>query len=94
MRSSAQILEQVQAEIQARVELATKAKQDAEEAEQVAQLNEAQRVAVARMVRAELAGEVANSSRRSFWQGFIVNFLFFASGAIVSVITTVWLGGR
>jgi hypothetical protein len=92
MRSSAQILEQVQAEIQARVALATKAKQDAEEAERIAELNEAQRVAVARLVRAELTTEFAKTSRRSFWQGFIVNFLFFVGGAVVSVITTLWLG--
>src|SRR5262249_49608497 len=92
MRSSAQILEQVQAEIQARVALVTKVKQDAAEAERIAQLNETQRIAVARMVRAELATEFAKTSRRSFWQGFMVNFLFFVGGAVVSVITTLWLG--
>lgn len=92
MQSSAQILEQVQAEIQARTALAAKAKQDAEEAQHVAQLNEAQRAAVARLVRAELAGEVAKTSRRSFWQGFVINFLFFIGGAVLSVITTLWIG--
>ena len=92
MRSSARLLEQIQSEIQARIALATKAKQDADEAERIAQLNEAQRIAVARLVRAELAGEVAKTSRRSFWQGFAVNFAFFVSGSILSVITTLWLG--
>jgi len=92
MRWSARILEEVQAEIEARITLATKAKQDAEEAERVAQLNEAQRVAIARLVRTELAREFAKTSRRTFWQGFMVNFLFFVSGGVLSVITTLWLG--
>lgn len=92
MRSSALVLEEVQAEIQARVALAEKAKTDAQEAEQLAQMNEAQRIAVARLVRAELASEVHKSSKRSFWQGFAVNFLFFVGGVVASIATTVWLG--
>ncbi|MGC5019396.1 hypothetical protein [Micromonospora sp. DT47] len=91
MRSSSRVLEEVQAEIQARLALAEKAKKDADEAQQVAQLNEAQRLAVARLVRAELAGEVSKSSKRTFWQGFAVNFFFFAAGVVASVVTAVLL---
>lgn len=92
MRSSSHVLEEVQAEIQARIALAEKAKVDAMEAEQLAQLNEAQRVALARLVRAEVSSEVTKSSRRSFWQSVGMNFLFFAAGAGVSYALTVWLG--
>lgn len=91
MRSSARVLEEVQAEIQARIALAEKAKRDAEEAEQLAQLNEAQRAALARLVRAEVSGEIASGGRRSFWLGVVVNFIFFAAGAGVTALLTVWL---
>jgi hypothetical protein len=87
MRSSSLVLEEVQAEIQARIALAEKAKQDAEEAAQVAQLNEAQRIAMARLVRAEMAVEVAKGGKRSFWQGFAINLLFFIAGVGASVVT-------
>jgi hypothetical protein len=88
MRSAALLLEEVQAEIQTRIALAEKAKLDADEADQVAQLNEAQRVAVARLVRAELASEVSHGTKRSFWLGFATNFFFFIAG----VALTLWLG--
>jgi len=84
MRSAALLLEEVQAEIQARVALADKAKRDADEANQVAQLNEAQRTAVARLVRAELASEVSQGTMRSFWLGFATNLLFFIAGAALT----------
>jgi multidrug efflux pump subunit AcrA (membrane-fusion protein) len=90
VRSSSRVLEEVQAEIQARVALAERAKQDAEEAEQVAQLNEAQRAAIARLVRAEVATEVERGNRRSFWQGVGINFSFFVAGGLVSFLVTVW----
>ncbi|MBQ1019175.1 hypothetical protein KBX71_15060 [Micromonospora sp. D93] len=91
MRSSSVLLEEVQAEIQARISLADKAKRDAAEAESLAQMNDAQRIAVARLVRAELAVEVRKSSTRSFWQGFAANFVFFALGVIASIVTTMYL---
>lgn len=92
MRSSALLLEEVQAEIQARIALAEKAKKDADDNERLAQLNEAQKIALARLIRAEVSGEVSRGSRRSFWQGFALNLLFFVLGGVVSVATTVWLG--
>lgn len=91
MRSSSRVLEEVQAEIEARIALAEKAKRDAEEAEQLAQLNEAQRAALARLVRAEVSVEISRGGRRSFWQGVTINFLFFAVGAGVTVVLTIWL---
>jgi hypothetical protein len=86
MRSSSMVLEEVQAEIQARVALAEEAKRSATDAQHVAQLNEAQRLAVARLVRAELNSEVAKSDRRAFWQSLAINFLFFAAGVAVTLL--------
>jgi hypothetical protein len=93
MRSSARVLEEVQAEIEARIALAERAKADAQDAEQLAQLNEAQRLALARLVRAEVSTEVSKDSRRSFWQSFAVNLIFFVLGGVASVLITLWLGG-
>jgi hypothetical protein len=91
MRSSSRVLEEVQAEIQARITLAENAKRDADEAEQLAQLNDAQRAALARLVRAEVSGEISRGGRRSFWLGVVVNFVFFAAGVGVTVVLTTWL---
>jgi hypothetical protein len=89
-RQSSAELELIQAEIAARLTLAKKAKKDAEQAVQLASLNEEQRAAVARLLRAEVAAEVVaegkRSGRRAFWVGFLTNFAFFALGVVATLI--------
>lgn len=91
MAASARLLEEVQAEINARIQLADRARRDAEEAHDLAQLSEAQRVALARLVGTEVQTEINRSSRRAFWQSFAVNFLFFLLGVGVTLFADVFL---
>ena len=90
MKSSALVLEEVQAEIQARVALAENAVRQTADAEKVAALNDAQRLALARLVRAELATEVNKGNRRNLWQGIAVNVVFFLLGVLATALGAAW----
>ena len=59
----------------------------AEQAETIISLTEEQ----VKAVRTTLNNELQKEGRKSFWQGVIVNFVFFVSGAIVSYIVSKYL---
>ncbi|MGY1705511.1 hypothetical protein ACI79C_13150 [Geodermatophilus sp. SYSU D00697] len=81
MRTSARLLAQVSAEMEARSARAAELKSQVEEAERLAQLSQEDREAVARLFRAELAGETKIVSAAQ-WRA---NWLFFLGGVLVSV---------
>ena len=58
-----------------------------EEAETIISLTEEQ----VKAVRTTLNNELQKEGRKSFWQGVIVNFVFFVLGAIVSYIVSKYL---
>ncbi len=89
MRASARLLEEISAEMDARLVAAERLKTESQAAERLAELNEAQRQAVARLVRAEVSTE----GKKSFRQGLLANFLFFLAGVFASIATTLWFGG-
>jgi hypothetical protein len=89
MRASARLLEEISAEMDARLLAAERLKTEAEAAERLAELNDAQRQAVARLVRAEVSTE----GKKSFRQGLAANFFFFLAGVLASIATTMWFGG-
>ena len=76
LENSVQELGELQTELEERVKMVEKLK---EEAEQV------------KAVRTTLNNELQNEGRKSFWQGVIVNFVFFVLGAIVSYIVSKYL---
>lgn len=76
LENSVQELGELQTELEERVKMVEKLK---EEAEQV------------KAVRTTLNNELQKEGRKSFWQGVIVNFVFFVSGAIVSYIVSKYL---
>lgn len=93
MSTSSRLMEQVTAELEARVLLAEQLKKEAEAAEALAGLNKGQREAVARLVRGEVSAEIAAESRRAKRLSITIGFLYFAAGAAASYVITLLVGG-
>lgn len=87
MQESAQLLEQVSGEIEARSAAAAQLQKEAQEAEQLAKLNQAERDAVVRAVRAEIVSESKKSARQGLW----ANLLFFIAGVAASIAVTLFV---
>jgi hypothetical protein len=87
MRSSARLVEQVTAEIETRAATAERLRDEAQAAEQLAQLSKAERDAVARLVRAE----VSDQNRRSTRLSFVASVLFFVAGVAATVAVTLFV---
>ncbi|WP_134121767.1 hypothetical protein [Kribbella kalugense] len=81
MRSSAELIEQITAEMEVRAATAASLKAEAEQAQQLASLHQEQQDAVMRAVRAEIGAEGKNAAR----QNLKANILFFLAGVLVSV---------
>ena len=79
--------DKLQIELEERVKMVEKLKEEAEQAETIISLTEEQ----VKAVRTTLNNELQKEGRKSFWQGVIVNFVFFVSGAIVSYIVSKYL---
>jgi predicted ATP-dependent protease len=75
------LVEQVTAEIEARAATAERLRDEAQAAEQLAQLSKAERDAVARLVRAEVSDQNRKSTRLSF----VASALFFVAGVAATV---------
>lgn len=84
LENSVQELGELQTELEERVKMVEKLK---EEAETIISLTEEQ----VKAVRTTLNNELQKEGRKSFWQGVIVNFVFFVLGAIVSYIVSKYL---
>jgi TolA-binding protein len=87
MRASGRLVEQVTAEIEARAATAERLKDEAQAAEQLAQLSKAERDAVARLVRAEVSDENRRSTRLSV----VTSALFFVAGVAATVAVTLFV---
>ncbi|MDD3919687.1 MAG: hypothetical protein PHO41_00715 [Eubacteriales bacterium] len=77
LHSSAKEIDEIQAELQKRIELVEKLKKDAEVAENVIQLSNDQVTAI----RSVLNQELKQEGRKSFWKSAALNFFFFILGA-------------
>ena len=80
-------LDLLQKELGQRIELVEKLKKEADQAEQIISLTEEQVKAFKNTLNQELEKE----SKKSFWQGVLVNFVFFILGAIASYIVSKYL---
>lgn len=87
LESSVQELGGLQAELEERVKMVEKLKEEAEQAETIISLTEEQ----VKAVRTTLNRELQRESQKSFWQGVAVNFIFFVLGAVVSYIVSKYL---
>ena len=87
LENSVQESGELQIELEERVKMVEKLKEEAEQAETIISLTEEQ----VKAVRTTLNNELQKEGRKSFWQGVIVNFVFFVSGAIVSYIVSKYL---
>lgn len=81
---SAQEINVLQIELEQRIKLVEKLQEEAKEAENIITLTEAQ----VKAVKTTLNKELQKESRKSFWQGVAVNFIFFILGALVSYIVS------
>lgn len=84
MSSAARLLNQVEAEIQARSASAERLKEEAQAAENLANLNQAQRDAIAKLVRNEIGVETKKATRQSY----IASALFFIAGVAATITIT------
>lgn len=80
-------LDLLQKELGKRIELVEKLKNEADQAEQIIKLTEGQVKAFKNTLNQELQKE----SKKSFWQGVLVNFIFFILGAFASYIVSKYL---
>lgn len=87
LENSVQELGELQTELEERVKMVEKLKEGAEQAETIISLTEEQ----VKAVRTTLNNELQKEGRKSFWQGVIVNFVFFVLGAIISYIVSKYL---
>ena len=87
LENSVQELGELQTELEERVKMVEKLKEEAVQAETIISLTEEQ----VKAVRTTLNNELQKEGRKSFWQGVIVNFVFFVLGAIVSYIVSKYL---
>jgi len=74
----------IQNEIEERHKLVTKLQRDIDTYNKIASLKSDEVEAVAQVLRSELKSE----GKKSFWQGVAINFVFFALGAILTLLTT------
>lgn len=84
LKQSIKIIDQIQFEIEERQKLADKLRKDVDSYNEIAKLKKSEVDAVAQLLR----GELKKESKKSFWQGVAVNFIFFLLGAGVSMALT------
>lgn len=82
MRRSSQLVEEVEAALTVRRAAVEQLQADAAVAQEIASLNQEQRDAVELLLR----GTVAREGRKTFWLGALVNLIFFAAGAAVTLL--------
>ena len=87
LSKSAGELVDLQEQLKERIAFVEDLSAQAKKAEDIASLNKDQLDAVSEILNANLKKE----GKRSFWQGVLVNFIFFILGAVASYIVAVYL---
>lgn len=87
LEDSVQEINSLQIELEKRIKLVEKLQKEAKDAENIISLTENQ----VKAIRTTLNSELQKESRKSFWQGVVVNFVFFVLGALVSYIVSKYL---
>jgi t-SNARE complex subunit (syntaxin) len=76
------LISQIEAEVRTRSALVEKLKKDAELYNQIVEINKPEVEAVAQLLR----GELKQESKKNFWLGVAVNFVFFVLGALTGFL--------
>lgn len=84
LKESVNLINQIQSEIEGRQKLVDKLKNDVKTYDEIAKLKKSEVDSIAQLIR----GELKREGRTSFWQGVLVNFIFFILGASVSIALT------
>ncbi|GAA3937277.1 hypothetical protein Aau02nite_78880 [Amorphoplanes auranticolor] len=82
MKKSSELVAEVEAALDARRAAVDQLRLEAETAQQIKDMSDEQRIAVANVLRAEVARE----GKKTLWQGATVNGFFFALGVVVTVV--------
>jgi t-SNARE complex subunit (syntaxin) len=87
LQEAVTLISEIESEIKERTTLAEKLQLDIKTYDRLVQLKKPEVEAISQLLR----GELQKEGRKSFWQGFAINFLFFVLGAVTSVITSTLL---
>ena len=87
LEDSVQEINSLQIELEKRIELVEKLQKEAKDAENIISLTEDQ----VKAIRTTLNNELQKESRKSFWKGVAINFVFFVLGALASYIVSKYL---
>jgi len=85
LKDSSRLVAEIESEIETRKQLVEELQEDAEKHRKLISMNGEQVQAIAQV----LGGELRKESKKSFWKGVGVNFIFFLLGASAS-----WLFSR
>jgi hypothetical protein len=88
---SVRLTREIAVEVQARLELAIKAKEDADRSVEVANLSAAEKDAVAALVRDQISAELGVVDKVQRKTNFRMNLVFFALGVASSVVVTLFV---
>ena len=80
LSQSAQLIDEILTEIDARQKLVDKLQKDTETYDKIAELKSSEVEAISQLLR----GEIRKDGRRSFLQNIIINFTFFCAGIVVT----------
>ncbi len=81
LTEASKLITEIEREIQKRTQLATTLQEQVNTYNELAALRKSEVEAVAQALR----GELRNEGKRSFWQGFAMNFFFFLLGVVFTV---------
>jgi t-SNARE complex subunit (syntaxin) len=76
------LISQIESEVKTRSELVEKLKKDAELYNKLVEINKPEVEAIAQLLR----GELKQESKKNFWLGVAVNFVFFVLGALTGFL--------
>jgi len=86
LNTSAETLIDIQEQLKERIAFVEKLNKQAKEAETIAALNKEQVNAINEILRINLE----KNERKSFLKGFLVNFVFFVAGAVLSYLVAAY----
>ncbi len=86
LQEATKIISNIESEVKERSAIADKLQKDIKHYDKLAKLKKSDIEAVTQLLR----GELEKSNKKSFWAGFATNFLFFALGAVVTIIVAMF----
>lgn len=90
LRETVQLLDDLERDIETRARRRADLEAQIAEDEQLAKLSHEQAEAVRELLSEEVGDQLSKSGRRTFWQGVVVNFVFFLLGAGVAFVFWAW----